>query len=80
MVESTCLRGPTLARLATASVVLSIGNTSALRVMFQTGGKPSTWFSTVTLVELYAFSDRSLNSFLLKISKSSDFPKNNIPK
>ena len=46
--------GSTLARLAMVLILLSIGNTPALRViMFQTGGKPSTWFPPVGLVELY---------------------------
>ena len=54
MVKTTYVRGPSLARLAMVLVLLSIGNTPALRVMFQTGGKPSTWFPPVGLVELYA--------------------------
>ena len=37
MVESTGVRGPTLARLATVLVLLSIGNTPALRVTLQAG-------------------------------------------
>ena len=75
MVTCICVRGSTLARLAVVLVLLSIGNTPALRVtlqsyrsklyessllsaagvrfMFQTGGKPSTWFPPVGLVELY---------------------------
>ena len=53
MVMCICVRGSTLARLATVSVFLSIGKTPARRVMFQTGGKPSTWFPSVGLVELY---------------------------
>ena len=39
MVSRICVRGPTLARLATVSVLLSIGNTPAL---WQSCGQPST--------------------------------------
>ena len=37
MVETTCVCGRTLARLATVSVLLSTGNKA-------TRGEPSTWF------------------------------------
>ena len=61
-----CVRGSTLARLAMVLVLLSIGNTPPLRViMFQTGGKPSTWFPPVGLVELYELDEclEKSNSF-----------------
>ena len=45
MVRSTYVRGSTLARLATASVLLSTGNNPAL---CQAGGKPSTGFPPET--------------------------------
>ena len=64
MVKTTGVRGPTLARLAMVLVLLSIRNTPALRViMFQTGGKPSTWFPPVGLVELYFPSNSTLREF-----------------
>ena len=40
MVESTGVRGSTLARLATVLVLLSIGNTPALRVITLRGKNP----------------------------------------
>ena len=45
MVESTGVRGPTLACLAMVLVLLSIGNTPAL---CRAGGKPSTGFPPET--------------------------------
>ena len=50
MVKSTGVRGPTLARLAIVLVLLSIGNTPALRVM-ATSGEQSTGFPLAQLVE-----------------------------
>ena len=41
MVETTGVRGPSLARLAMVLVLLSIGNTPA---PLATSGEPSTWF------------------------------------
>ena len=83
MVMCICVRGPTLARLAMILVLLSIGNTPALRViMFQTGGKPSTWFPPVRLVELYVHQNlkfsrfQKSDCFLLIIRKFKFFSKN----
>ena len=41
MVTCTCVRGSTLARFATVFVLLSIGNTPALRVTLRVGETPT---------------------------------------
>ena len=79
-VELRTVRSSTLARLAMVLVLLSVGNAPALRVMFQTGGKPSTCFPSVGLVELYESKESFSKSKKFKNSKISKFSRQNLEK
>ena len=76
MVTCTCVRGSTLARLATVLVLLSIGNTPALRVTWQSCGKPSTKFPHGGLVECLCIPGLldifPGNSHIFEIDRSSE--------
>ena len=86
MVKTIGVRGSTLARFALVLVLLSIGNTPALRVagftdapVLEADGEPSTWFPPERLAELtrHIRGMRMLsNGFLMKNFRFSKNLKN----